>query len=558
MKERVERRGDGTGANRPPVHLGTSRTSTKIAFAIGTIGMALVTLHGALVLHYERLELLDAVEQHMRMLGEVLHVAVENALRDGQTADIREMLRAMDRVDTSLDIFVTDPQGVVQAASLRSGPIDPSEVELLTEVAQTDHSLFVVADSRRGEVALLALTFSVPGYDHEWRLLVSRSMRDVRADLERTKRRASYIVLTFIGLTALAGLIVGRFYIRTPLRRLAEAMRDVQDEGFATTLPISRNDEFGAVAVEFNRMVDALRAARQERDREADARRALQQRIEHANRLVTVGQLSAGLAHEIGSPLQVLQGRARMLQRKAGDPNETRRIAAIMVTQTERISRIVSQLLHFAKATPRRCMRVDAVQVVSEVVELLELETRRRQLTLTLDVPARIRVVTDPDALQQIVLNLVGNAFAATDPGGAVTVYLRMDRSKRRLPAGTPSADREATRALVLEVRDTGHGVEPTMRDSLFEPFFTTRAGQGGVGLGLAVVRSLVIDQGGTIDVTSEVGVGTTFRVWLPERSDTTSDQQPSDQQPSGEQPSGEQPSDQQPSDQQPSDEVPT
>jgi len=221
--------------------------------------------------------------------------------------------------------------------------------------------------------------------------------------------------------------------------------------------------------------------------------------------MVTIGQLSAGLAHEIGSPLQVLSGRAAALLSRSADP-ETRRQAEILVEQTERITRIVDQLLSLGRRRPAVIAPCDLAKPVKTVLELLDGEIRRRGVTLDFQHDAGDHAIdADEDQMQQIVLNLVRNSLAATPSGGRITV--RVDTSLAS--PGEPGVVR-------LIVRDTGPGIPPELAAKLFEPFFTTRASEGGTGLGLAVVRAIVTEHHGTITASSDHGAE--FIVSFPPR----------------------------------------
>jgi signal transduction histidine kinase len=235
----------------------------------------------------------------------------------------------------------------------------------------------------------------------------------------------------------------------------------------------------------------------------------MQRTLQELDKLATLGQLSAVVAHEIGSPLQILEGRARALARNPHDPKATRRIAEIALEQVGRITRIVSQLLTMTRRRSPKRRAIDPVAPVRAVLELLELEARRRRVSLSLvDDGAPPSALLDGDQVQQVVLNLVTNALDAAPASGHVWVRLSQGVF-RRAEASAP------TPTFRLSVRDDGPGFLESQRGQLFEPFFTTKAERGGTGLGLAVVKSIVEDHRGRIEVSSFPG-GTEFVVDLP------------------------------------------
>jgi signal transduction histidine kinase len=257
-------------------------------------------------------------------------------------------------------------------------------------------------------------------------------------------------------------------------------------------------------------MVTELREARYRLEEEAKSRHRLQHALQEADKLIAIGQLSAGLAHEIGSPLQVLKGRARTLLTRNHDAAEVRRIAEILISQTDRLTRIVEQLLRFTRRRPASLSRSDLRSAINNVLDLMQYEAHRRDVSLTLTGAETLPPLwVETDEIQQITLNLIANALVATPRGGRVTMHVE----ESKLPPRNGGGEIPAVRLVVM---DTGCGISPDVRERLFEPFFTTRAAEGGTGLGLAVVKSLVTEHGGAIAVESELGVGSRFSVSLP------------------------------------------
>src|SRR5262249_44489167 len=160
--------------------------------------------------------------------------------------------------------------------------------------------------------------------------------------------RAIAVVVAFVAITMGAGILLGTAYVTRPLATLLDGIAHVRDGDFKSRVPLARHDEIGALVDEFNSMVAALGDARQRIEHETEARLRLERGLQGIDKMVTIGQLSAGLAHEIGLPLQVLSGRASALQTRSSDP-EIRRQAEILVEQTARITRIVEQLLSFGR-----------------------------------------------------------------------------------------------------------------------------------------------------------------------------------------------------------------
>lgn len=468
----------------------------RFTIALTLLGLLLVGGYAVFAYGWEVDDLDSATEREVLTLGRALATSLGNALRDRQRADIDEMLRALEPLEPKIFVHVHDVDGREIARS-KGDPVDPEIEALARRAALTAHETVVLEDRRFVYAApLTADSGEVIGA-----IVVSRVTDDVRADLARTRWRLIAVVVALVAVTLAAGVLLGTAYITRPLATVLDGISHVRAGDFRSLVPLAHHDEIGALVDQFNAMVDTLAEARQRIDQETEARLRLERGLQDIDKMVTIGQLSAGLAHEIGSPLQVLSARASALATRSADP-ETRRQAEILVEQTERITRIVDQLLSFGRRRPPVIAPRDLARPVRTVLELLDGEARRRGVALELAVDGGDHTIeADEDQLQQIVLNLVRNALAATPSGGRITVRIEA--------APDPAQVR-------LVIRDTGPGIPPELQGRLFEPFFTTRAAEGGTGLGLAVVRAIVTDHGGAITASSERGAE--FIVSFPAR----------------------------------------
>lgn len=491
-------------------HLPLSRISIKLSLLLIAGGFLIFGAYGVYELSIERNDLRRSVEQETMLLGRSLQAAVENALRDRQLADIEETIRHLNRIDPTINILVYDPSDRLITAVHTGQPPDPLSQSARETAMRSREAVFAFHPPDKSTHTVLALPLTDDNGALLGGLLVMRPLLDMRRTLRELQQGIIITVLLFVLTTTVLGLIAGTVYINRPLSRMAAAMKKVRAGNLQSELPIDRRDEIGAVAAEFNAMVSELRETRHRLEEEAASRHRLQHALQEADKLITIGQLSAGLAHEIGSPLQVLKGRARTLLTRAHDAAEVRRIAEILVSQVDRITRIVEQLLRFTRRRPASHSRGDLRVAINNVLDLMQYEAHRRGVSLTSSRVEQLPPLwVDTDEIQQIALNLIANALAATPRSGRVTVQIE----ESKLPSRTGGGEIPAIR---LVVRDTGHGIAPEVRQRLFEPFFTTRAAEGGTGLGLAVVKSLVTDHGGVIGIESEVGRGSQFSVLLP------------------------------------------
>jgi signal transduction histidine kinase len=342
----------------------------------------------------------------------------------------------------------------------------------------------------------------------------------------RTARRIFAPFLLLVVAVGVGVRLALRQTVVQPLRRLLEGIDAVGKGDLSRVILAERDDEIGTLAGRFNAMTGSLREAREEGERAALARSGLEARLRQSEKLATIGQMAAEIAHELGTPLNVIGGRARALTKRAekaaagagtteGTAEVTREIsknAGIISDEVARIAKIIRQVLDFSRPRGPTLTRVHLGAVVAEALEFLRETIRRQRIKVEVStMPAPPEVPGDPDQIQQVCLNLVTNAIQAMPDGGTLRVATeRVVRRKGGLDLAPPAE------YAVLVVSDTGPGIPAADREKIFEPFFTTKDAGQGTGLGLAVSHGIVKDHDGWIEVESQASGGATFRVFLP------------------------------------------
>ena len=488
------------------------RISTKLTLGSGLVGLIVFGGIGAVQIAREKRDLETAVLHETSVLCRAVAESIRQDIQQADPADSDALTRALERLDTRLDVVLWRGK---KPASLGHQELH-SPAELVEELAlrsttTSDVATRIASIGGGRRVAAIGAAVTPGGPDA---VVVIRPLDDVDADIADEIELVTIAVVGFSLLSGLLGFSLGQVYVERPLARLDRAMARVGQGHLDAAIGPGRDDEIGRVMRRFDEMASELHAARDRLHEEQAAHRVALAQLRDADRLVTVGQLSAGLAHEIGSPLQILQSRAQKLERVADDPAEVANAAAIIAAQLDRITRVVRQLLQFARPRAPERRGADPEACVRAVVDLLELEARRKSIEIVVRSDALGTLQIDADALQQIVLNLARNALAAADRDGSILIELSRERGG---PGAGDVADRGAPReGLRLVVVDNGRGISEDVKLRMFEPFFTTRASDGGMGLGLAVVKSLVDALQGTVTVDTASGGGTRFEVFLP------------------------------------------
>jgi len=312
-----------------------------------------------------------------------------------------------------------------------------------------------------------------------------------------------FLAITLVGAVASMGLsyFISR-RISGSLRKLVSASHEVAKGNLDTQVEIRSHDELRELADTFNFMSAALKT-RDERLKEFATRKIME-----SERLAVIGQLAAGVAHEINNPLQCIVTYSHLLLEQMPAANGTRDSVQKIVTQANRCRDIIRGLLDFSWPRKPDKRPANANLVLQECVSLLEKQAQFHNIEFVRDLQEDLpAALMDRSQIQQVFMNLIINAAEAIGNRGRLTLATRFDR-----PANT----------VEVEFADTGHGIREEDLERIFDPFFTTKETGHGTGLGLAISYGIVKEHNGTISVDSEVGSGTTFRVRLPVTTETS------------------------------------
>jgi signal transduction histidine kinase len=335
------------------------------------------------------------------------------------------------------------------------------------------------------------------------------------------------LVLTLIAIASIGGLttVLGIWFVGKPIEELVKRAARIGAGDVDSQLIIHQRDELGDLATEMNTMCLRLVETRQALTAETEERLRAQDQLRHADRLATVGKLASGIAHELGTPLGVALMRANMIASNPTLGRDTREAAHTISEQIDRITRIVRQLLDFARgrgtAPPGPLARrtpTDLLAIAQHATEMLQPLAIKRNLLIEIVHDGTLpKPPANSEQIEQVLVNLLVNAIHASERSGKVTITL--GTSEGRPPADlTPPVlgeDGEPRYALI-SVKDEGIGIAPDVLPRIFEPFFTTKHVGEGTGLGLSVAYGIVREHSGWIEVMSERNRGSCFSVYLP------------------------------------------
>jgi signal transduction histidine kinase len=337
-------------------------------------------------------------------------------------------------------------------------------------------------------------------HGHKLRIIgvldVNYSLAETRQKmLEATKLVIFSTIAIILILSASISLVMLKF-VRRPLNLIVENMARVEQGDLSVRIKEERQDEVGRLITSFDSMVDKLDTAKKELEHYHF------QQMERADRLASVGEMAAGIAHEIKNPLTGIAAAITIIKEDF-DPDDSRgEIVNEVLEQIKRLDKTVNDLLFFGKPALPEPTYVNINSIVEKTLSFASQHKSGRNIVNKLELEATLSpVYVDPKQIQQVFLNLILNALQAMQNDGVLTVR-------------TALVEKEGVKWARVSIADTGPGIPAQILSKIFTPFFTTKA--QGTGLGLAICHKLVTQHGGELSVVSEDGLGTIFTVDLP------------------------------------------
>jgi signal transduction histidine kinase len=481
------------------------KLARKITIAIAAAILAVMAVH-AWALLQRQIVLFDADLARSLRLKQALRASIERTWEAYGDEAAQHLVE-----DT-----ITDAVDGVRArwTWLDAPPGDPRHLELDAEQrTQLESGARVVVlrkDDGRTTERYTYVPASLPGKRPAVIEFVE-SIHEQRAFVEASRWQILLATLGILVACTAAVYVLGVWYVGRPVQQLRDRLRAIATGDFEGTMTLRQNDEIGELAREIDGMCRHLAEARRQVAEETEARMTALELLRHTDRLTTIGQLAAGVAHELGTPLSVITGRAEMIVSGEAAGERAVQSARVVVEQANSMAEMIRQLLDFSRQRGPRFGLTSARAICARTVDTLGIVAHRRGITIAADLAeSPLFVSADEHQIQQAVVNLVVNAIQAMPDGGRLEIA---SGECRTAPPGENT--REGT-FVCITVTDHGPGIAPEHLGRLFEPFFTTKGPGEGTGLGLSVAYGIVRDHGGWIDVQSTLGLGSRFTIYLP------------------------------------------
>jgi two-component system, NtrC family, sensor kinase len=353
---------------------------------------------------------------------------------------------------------------------------------------------------------------------------ITYSLDDVNKSL---RAHVVNMIAVSVGFILLVSLSVGWLLHRmiyVPLTDLERGARRLATGNFDKPIPVRGDDEFGSLAKSTNAMMVNVKKSHEElagwvekleekvKERTEELRLA-EAEVARGEKLASIGQLAAGIAHELNNPLTGVLTFTSLLRQKMPEGSADAEDLDLVIRETKRCASIIRRLLDFAREkTPEKAL-VNLNQLVVDTVRFVERSAALQQVEIVTELDDDLpQLSVDGDLIKQVLMNILVNAQQAIDGPGRVTVRSRL-LPARKLPGGGEPAP-----VVEIAISDTGCGIPAANLQRIFDPFFTSKEVGKGTGLGLSVSYGIVRSHGGEIEVESTVGEGSTFRILLPAR----------------------------------------
>jgi two-component system NtrC family sensor kinase len=445
-------------------------------------------------------------QEHAADLVNSLMPTMIEAYRSGGVIQVQRSIEFSTREIDGPKLRWIDPDRLVGEL----GPPADGDARLRITAKQTTRLL--VSDSNgNGRGSSYIFPLSIDGQDSG-----AIEVAEASHDGDQFVRRS--LIASLISLLGVSGLCAVVIYwngVRMVAQPLTQLINQVERIGYGDLEPQplpDSDDELGQLAIEINLMRQRLIEQRETIQVETQTRLETQDQLRHADRLGTVGTLAAGLAHELGTPLNVVAGRADLIAGQRLSTEEVNTSAQTIKSEAKRMTGIIRQLLDFARQSTPRITPTSATELVEKTCELIRPLASKSNVGIDFaSTGDPMTIVADSSQIQQVITNLLTNAIQAMPSGGPIEVAV--GSSSNASPVDVPPSE---DGFVCISIRDQGAGMSNDDVEQIFEPFFTTKETGQGTGLGLSIAYGIVREHHGWIDVTSTLGEGTMFRVFLP------------------------------------------
>ncbi len=448
------------------------------------------------------------MKTEVRSIGRTLGVSLEDVSLPGGRGRVQGLIDAVSEHQQILGVVVYYPEGhhTVFSHSLKGS--SGIYLDLIRRAFEEDRPQEEFGSYHNFPIFSYAFALKDRRGRSVGGVCILQNISFMEEEIEAVKWSILLSIFVLIAGTMVLVLFGTRKWVSQPISKLMAGIDNLAKGNLDYRIELKGRDELSQLAHAFNQLAVELKRAQERIIQEGETKLELERSLRQSSKLAAIGQLASGLAHEIGTPLNIIGGRAELIKRRLKGRDDQRDLD-IVLGQTERITKIIQQLLGFArkKRPEQKLLRIHTV--MENTLDLLDYEIQKQGVTVVKEWGEDLPPVSgDPDQLQQVFLNLVLNAIQSMPGGGA----LRLSASRKE--CSREGLEERKRQYVEISVEDTGRGMEKEILQDIFTPFFTTK--EKGTGLGLMVTQGIIQEHEGWIDVQSEVGKGSAFKVYLP------------------------------------------
>jgi two-component system NtrC family sensor kinase len=481
-----------------------SSLKSKIIISVTAILAVTIGLGTWINIRYQQAHMEDALEDNVLIISNTIERSLANAMLDGKSKEVQHILEAVGGYHNIREVKIFSPNGVILKSSKRW--MIGRKVDAATQ-------RWFLADRfkkpiKRRDEGIFSVLFPIendercfhchgPSVKLNGILAVDVSMAQTE---EKVGELSKTMLLWAFGVTAVLAISLLLFltrFVTNPIQDLIVTMERAES-GLEARVDVRSTDDIGRLGQAFNSLLAKLERARRR------VERYHYEQMKRADRLASIGEMAAGIAHEIKNPLAGIAGVIQVLKKDLPAGDQKRAVLEEVLSQVERMDKAVRNLLSFARPPAPKMTLVDINELISKLFDFLAPQFAKHSITSEQRLATGLPWLTlDPALVQQALINIALNAIQAMQEGGKFIVETR---------SAKPSGDAQGVVEIVF--RDTGKGISMENLSRIFNPFFTTR--QQGTGLGLSITQRIIEQHNGEITVSSVPGKGASFTISFP------------------------------------------
>ena len=478
------------------------KISSRLIILLAVSVNAVLIIATFFILRQLETNLKTAARDEIRAHVTTLRLALEEDYLTGRSIDAQRLINRLSENTSIYGAVLFNKEGQVEIVSPRLSALEISYLDAVNQVLSSAQPAEIIRQIN-GEDVFSVIAPIKNGETVVGAIAIAQPISFIRSELIREQKNIGWTALVISIAILIVVSLVLHFSLSRPIKSLLDGAIAIGAGNLSHRVAVARSSgEFLQLANEFNQMADRLGEQRNALAREAEARITLGKKLRHSEQLAAVGRLAAGVAHEMGAPLQVIDGRAKqLLDRNDHNVEMRQRNLTIIRTQSERITRIVKQLLNLSRPYHLHLKPVKVSKLIQETIDAVEVIASTNNVQIKNNCSDEMIVEVDAGLILQALLNVCQNAIQSMPSGGTLTIEC--------------FANSEEQDSLI-KISDTGTGIPLQHLDRIFDPFYTTKEAGQGTGLGLAVSSRIMEEHGGRIEAENNPAGGALFYLSLP------------------------------------------